>query len=261
MVAGFMVIPIFLAIAFIKEYPSDLGQEPDGGPATETAADSKIQVSTRSNTDHLRTTHEWTPSQAYRTTAFWIIVILSCISQYAWFFFTSQWLPIMRSFYFPPTLAAFTVSTFTIASLPARVVAGFLIDKIKPKFIFMIGFFCTALAYIIALMIRADTIALAFVASVFAALGFGLCYIGFTTTTAQYYGVKAYSKLNGNVLMIESIVSCLAPMITGLLFASFGNYSISFILIIILGVIGFFLSLFLNIPKPPKSLPDSMLRT
>jgi MFS family permease len=248
MVAGLMIIPIIVALIFIKEYPAEIGQEPDGGPIVDNADDAK----SKPGTDHLRTNYDWTPKQALRTPSFWFIAVLACITQYAWFFFTSQWLPIMRSFKFSSTLAAFTISTFTISSMPARIISGFLIDRIKPKFVFILGFSFTAIAYVFALTINGTTMVPAFVSAVCAALGFGLCYIAFATTPAQYFGVKAYSQLNGSIFMMESVVSCLAPSVTSLLFAMFGTYSVSFVLVFAVSVFGVVLSFFLKMPKPPR---------
>jgi sugar phosphate permease len=243
-VAAIMVIPIVIALLFIREYPADIGQEPDGGMDEAKTAEP--------NNDALRTTYEWTPKEAYKTASFWFIVIATCVTQYPFVFFTTQWIRAMRSFDFSPARAAFGVSVFTIMSLPSRLIAGVLLDKIRPKFVFMMGFACTIIAYIISLFVSASSLAAAYTTAAFAALGFGLSYISYQTVTAQFFGIKAYPKLSGIVLMIAAIFTAPASLIASSLFGKFGSFTPAFILNVVIAVVGFVFVLFLKMPKNPR---------
>ncbi|MDR1933237.1 MAG: MFS transporter [Spirochaetales bacterium] len=244
-VACAMVIPIAAALLFVKEFPADIGQVPDGG-------EGKAPEKNRSS-DALRTSYDWTPGQAYKTGVFWIIVIASCITQYPFAFFSTQWIPAMRSFNFDPQYAALGVSVFTIMSFPARLAAGALLDKIRPKFVFIAGFVCTVIAYILALAISPQTFFLAYASATFAAFGFGFSYVSYQTVTVQFYGIKAYPRLNGIVLTIASVVSAPASLVASSLFGSFGSFTPAFVLNIFIGAIGIALLFFLRMPKPPAA--------
>src|ERR1019366_7237250 len=66
-VAGAVVIAGLLAFLFVKESPESLGQSVDGIPEEEQNRPSR--------TDTLATQYPWTASQAYRTSAYWLIAI------------------------------------------------------------------------------------------------------------------------------------------------------------------------------------------
>lgn len=241
-IAGTMVFSVLIAFFLVKESPQSIGQEPDGGVAPK-----KQQAPVNA----LRTHYDWTPRQAYKTPAFWLIVVTACVTQFPFFFFTAHWIPAMTNFSFTPAAGALAMSVFTIMGLPARLIAGYFLDRSQPRYVFVAGFLCYSLAYVAALMITAQTLPLAFLAAVLMAFGFGLSFVSVQTVVAQYFGLKAFPKLNGNALLISAVVSCPAPVLAGYLFGIYGSYAPSFIMNIIAGVIGMVVVLFLKMPKPP----------
>lgn len=242
--AGAMIISITTAFLFIKESPAVLGQEPDGGNSEQSQGSTPI--------NSLRTNYEWTTKQAHKTGAFFLILIAACVTQFPFFFITAHWIPAMRGFGFSPAAAAFLMSVFTIMGLPARLVAGHLLDRIQAKFVFMGGFVCYIIANIFALLITPALLPLAYLATIFMAFGFGMSFVSLQAITVQYFGLKAYPKLNGTNLLVSAIVSCPGPMIAGILFTRFNGYAPSFIMNITICVIGFVVVLFLKIPKSPS---------
>jgi MFS family permease len=71
-VAGIAVVSAIIALLFVKERPEDLGQSVDGIAAEEQETTSVANV--------LVTQLPWTASQAYKTRAYWLIVVggLAC---------------------------------------------------------------------------------------------------------------------------------------------------------------------------------------
>src|SRR5882724_2845774 len=84
-VAAVSALSAIVAFLFVRERPEDLGQMVDGGPAAAPSADSTA-ASARV------TKFPWEPHQAYRTRAYWMILIGAIACQFPFFFFTAHWL-------------------------------------------------------------------------------------------------------------------------------------------------------------------------
>lgn len=241
-VACIMVLSMITAYIFIKEKPEDLGQLPDGGAPKESSVPKGILNNT------LRTSHEWTPKQAYKTLSYWVILIGACVTQFPFFFFTAHWILAMKGIGFSPEIAAISMGIFTVMGVPARLIAGFFMDKISARYVFMIGFLCYIVAYVLAITITSQTLMLAYIVACLTAFGFGMSFIALQTVIANYYGHKAYSRINGNICMISGVISCPAPIIAGKLFDMAQSYTPAFKLNIAIGVIGIVAVVFLKMP-------------
>lgn len=242
-VAGAVIVSMITAYVFVKEQPSDLGQTPDGEVLSEVSKDKGTKGKS------LFTTFEWTPEQAYKTSSYWVILIGACVVQYPFFFFTAHWILAMKGIGFSPAIAAFSMGIFTMMGVPAKLLAGFLMDKIAARYVFILGFLCYIIAFTLAISMTSQTLMIAYLAASFVALGFGISFVAMQTVTAHYYGVKAFPKLNGNIMMLCSIVSCPAPIIAGKIFDQFKTYTPAFKLNIAIVIIGIIVVCFLKMPQ------------
>ncbi|HXJ17246.1 MAG TPA: MFS transporter, partial [Candidatus Polarisedimenticolia bacterium] len=69
-IAAGAVLAGILVLLFVKERPEDVGQDVDGIPKEQSSAESQA-----SGASQLITQYEWTPAEAYRTRAYWMVVI------------------------------------------------------------------------------------------------------------------------------------------------------------------------------------------
>jgi sugar phosphate permease len=126
-VAGFAVISGLLALLFVRERPEDLGQVVDGLPLTE----STPQPPGGRGARELFTTYAWTPAEAYRTKAFWLIAAAGITCQYPLFFFVAHWILHARGAGLAASDAAWTMSAFAIGGIVGRLIGGWLMDTIS----------------------------------------------------------------------------------------------------------------------------------
>lgn len=242
-VAGIALLSGIIAFLFVKERPEDLGQEVDGivdefQPGPSTASESLI------------TRHVWTPSEALRTTSYWMIVIGGVASQFPYFFFVAHGILHIKESGLSAATAAWAMGLFTMGAIVGRQIGGWLVDKIPARYAFISGLCCYFVGSLLALRIHADTLAIAFAAAIFYGAAFGWTFICMNTATAHFFGPAAYPKLNGLNLLIGGLISSPAGFVGGKLFDVYRSYALGFALNMVVVAIGIVALAFAAAPKP-----------
>jgi sugar phosphate permease len=134
-VAGIVIVGAIIAYIFVKERPEDLGQVPDGLPEAATSAQA-------SSTNALATNYAWTPTEAYKTKSFWLVLLGSVACQFPFFFFTAHWILHLRGVGINPADAAWAMGLFTMGGIAGRLIGGWLMDKMPARYAFMLGICC-----------------------------------------------------------------------------------------------------------------------
>src|SRR2546430_4292940 len=134
MVAGISVLSALVAFLFVKERPEDLGQMVDGGPGA--------ALSAKATTATTRVTKfPWEPQQAYRSRAYWMILVGAIACQFPFFFFTAHWLLHLKGVGVRPVDAAFAMGLFTLGAVFGRLIGGRLMGARGGRYAVMLGFF------------------------------------------------------------------------------------------------------------------------
>jgi MFS family permease len=230
-VAGIMILSAIVAVLFVKERPEDLGQTVDGGPGD-------AQANQTAAANSLVTKSVWTPSQVYRTTSYWLIVIGGVACQFPFFFFTAHWLLHLRQHGITAADAALAMGLFTMGGIGGRLLGGWLMDVMRARYAFMSGLFCYFLASFLAIKVDSGGFPVAVAAAMLYGIGFGWTFVCMNTMTAHYYGPAAFPKINGMVLLVTGVVGSPAGIIGGKLFDRFGSYAPAFELNVLVSGIG-----------------------
>lgn len=241
--AGIMIASAVVAFLFVKERPEDLGQTVDGAPP-----DARTNQTPATNA--LATTLPWTPSQAYKTWAYWLIVVGGLACQFPFFFFTAHWILHLRQHGISAADAAWAMGLFTMGGIGGRLIGGWLMDKMPARFAFMSGLCCYFLGSFLAMRVDSSAFTVAIAAAILYGTGFGWTFVCLNTMTAHYYGPVAFPKVNGMVLLLTGIVGSPAGVIGGKLFDRFGSYTAAFELNILVSAIGILALAFAPIPQP-----------
>jgi MFS family permease len=241
-VAAATVVAGFIAFLFVKESPESLGQTVDGIP--------EDQRSQPSRTDALATKHAWTASQAYRTSAYWLIAIGAITATYPFFFFVAHWILRLRGEGISSADAAWAMGLFTMGTLGGRWLGGLLMDLMNSRVAYVIGFSVYFIGSYLAIVVRPETLMLGYIASVLYGLAYGWTFSCTGTVTAHYYGPKAFPKLYGTMTLLTSACASPAGYVGGKIFDLYGSYTRAIELNCVLAVIGIVAISFAAMPKP-----------
>lgn len=252
-VAGIAVIAGFIAYAFVKERPEDLGQLVDGQPEL-------VPSTQTSATSNLSTKYAWTPAEAYKTRSFWMVVIGSIACQFPFFFFTAHWILHLRGVGINPADAAMAMGLFTMGGIAGRLIGGWLMDKMAARYAFMLGICCYFLGSFLAISITASTLMIAFIAAILYGAGFGWTFVCLNTVTGNFYGPAAFPKVNGTVLLLSAIACSPAGIVGGKIFDAFKSYTPAFELNVAICVVGIIALVFATMPQPNSATSGNTLK-
>jgi MFS family permease len=244
-VAGIAVLSAIVAFVFVRERPEDLGQAVDGGPqAVRTVGSSPARV--------LVTTFRWEPEQAYKTLAYWMIVIGGIACQFPFFFFTAHWLLHLKGVGLPAADAAWAMGLFTLGAVFGRLIGGWLMDRMVARYAFMLGLCLYFLGSFLAIQVSPDTLWIAYSAAILYGTAFGWTFICLNTVTGHFYGPAAFPKLNGMVLVLGAVFCSPAGFLGGKLFDIYHSYRLAFELNSLVAAAGIVALFFARMPVPPE---------
>ena len=245
-VAAVSILSAIVAFLLVRERPQDLGQMVDGGPAPGPSA--KAVAASARVTKFL-----WTPQQAYRTQAYWMILIGAIACQFPFFFFTAHWLLHLKGAGVSPADAAFAMGLFTLGAVFGRLIGGWLMDNMEGRYAFMLGLCCYFLGSFLAIRVSPEALWIAYGAAILYGAGFGWTFICFNTVTGHYYGPVAFPKVSGMVLLLAALFCSPAGYAGGKLYDLFHSYKIAFEINSALAAIGIGALFFAQKPEPPEA--------
>jgi MFS family permease len=244
-IAGVAVLAGIIAFLFVKERPEDLGQTMDGAPEEKPAEQGSAHP-----VQQLTTEYAWTPAEAYRTRAYWLIVIGGLAAQFPFFIFTAHWILHLRGAGISSGDAAFAMGLFTVACIAGRLIGGWLMDTMTARYAFMVGLFCYVIGSFAALRVGPNALAIAYAGAILYGLGIGWTFTCMTTCVAHFFGPEAFPKLAGMMLLLTSGGASPAGIIGGKIFDMYGSYARAWELNILVAAIGIIAMAFAFLPRP-----------
>jgi MFS family permease len=241
-VAGTGVIAGLLAFLFVKESPQSLGQSVDGIPAEEQNRPSR--------TDALATNYPWTASQAYRTSAYWLIAVGGIATTFPFFFFVAHWILRLRGAGIASSSAAWAMSLFTIGTIGGHWLGGLLMDVMNSRLVFAIGLSIYFVGSYLAIIVQPDMLTVAYAAAISYGVASGWTLTCVSTITAHYYGPAAFPQLNGVMTLVTSVLAAPAGYIGGKVFDLYGSYTRAFELNCVVAAVGIVAVAFAVMPRP-----------
>jgi len=141
----------------------------------------------------------------------------------------------------------------TTISIPARLVIGFTIDRIKTtnlRFL-VVGSMVLQLAGVMAFLIFRNTFSI-YIWLISSGIGIGPTQSALLSLLARFFGRKSYGAILGLSIAIQVPFGILAPICAGWVYDSTGNYISYIILTAILTAIVGAASFFIFSPKAPS---------
>jgi MFS family permease len=201
--------------------------DPSPDPVTRPVQTAGIDLSVA-----LKSKKLWLLSLSYMMTTFCLMSIMIHIVPYG------------RDLGIPPHRAAGVLATIGAVSMAGRFGSGLLIDLTGSKRIMILSFLLLLLALF--WLTRADTL---WELYAFASI-YGIAHGGFFTAVspivAELFGIRAHGSLFGIVVCFGTTGGALGPVVTGMLFDTFLNYSAAFSTLILMASVAFILMLCLK---------------
>jgi MFS family permease len=223
----------------IRNNPEDIGQLPEQGVSRAHAGIQDLESS------------DFTPKEAFRTSAFWLLGTFSFSMFFPFVFFTTHQIAYLTSLGLSSETAAFTVGLLSGLTILGTAVAGFLSLKFPVRMICIAAATTILISSILALVIKSapgPIMAVAF--SILFGIGFGAGLTSFMGLVPFYFGRAHFSKIFGS-LMFFSILGTTGAPVGGFLFDTTKSYFLP--LMIVVGVATVSLISIVAASKPVKT--------
>jgi MFS family permease len=239
-----------MALVTVRNYPSDMGQYPDGlAPCEDESTGRAINRKSRT----YRTEVDWTVHDAVRTRSLWLLIIGVVFSAFVWQVIVTQGPLHLQDRGFDPGMAAFFYSLAIGLSIVGRFTIAALGDIIEPRYLFAGGIFFILLGGVLFWFVSPAAMWMAYMYPLLAGFGFGLTYICLPTMIGNYWGASAFAGIRGIDSPIELSVQAMIAPIAGFLYDLQGSYLTVLIVSLIAGVVGLVAILMCTPPKPKEA--------
>lgn len=234
----FVVIACAVNLIIIKVFmvnkPEDIGQKQDGYLKSASTADNSGKKASASRV--YRTPVDWEYKDAIKTKTCWMILLGMCGYFCVYIVIMNQGVNLLIDHGIAADTAALYMSVLGIGSLVARIVFGWVGDRIEPRFVWIF----TTLMTIAGAWLLKDcySVGLMYVSAVLVGAGFGGSFILVPSVISNYYGKAAYARIYGLLLPIMNIVTCIAPTVAGAIYDASGSYSVAYVIFCCFGLIG-----------------------
>jgi MFS family permease len=228
-----------IALLFVKNRPSDYDQVPDGVASnTETRAGYISSV--------YRTRERWSIRQATGTVAFWLIGFAAVGESAPSTAAIAHAVPHLRDLGHSSQAAASALGVFAVMSIVGKLVAGYLCDRVEPRYVWSACILMMGSAVLIATHAHADSVMYLFTGM----LGFGsggalTCW---HTTVANYFGATALAAVLGAQMPFSNAMAAASPFLVGVIYDAQHSYTQSFYAI---ATLSFVAALLLFTAAPP----------
>lgn len=233
-----MGIIVFVVLApinlLLRKRPEDIGLLPDGDAApTATSAKPVSNV-----VDPVWANTEWTLKLAMRTARFWWICIGYFSGLYIWYAVQVHQTKFLLDIGFSSSVGVWALGVVSLLGIPGQIYLGHLSDRIGREAVWAIS--CAGFAICFAALV-----ALKFVPSLWlvylmvltqGVLGYGLTSVMGPVVLEIFQG-KHYGSIFGTIMLAALAGGAAGPWATGVLYDSFGDYTIAFVIGIAISVL------------------------
>ena len=196
---------------FIIDKPEDVGLLPDGAQKSVTgdqgAADTSGGLSL---------------GEALRTHVFWLMIIIMACVAFSLNGIFSQLAALVTDRGIDMTTAALVVSTMGASMAVARVVVGYIIDKLFAPKVAIVVFVTVLFGF--GLLIYGDHLALYFIAAILLGFGIGTESDLMVFLTSRYFGMRHFGTIFSWVFIAHMTGTSFGPYLMGRSFDIHGNY-------------------------------------
>ena len=235
-----LILAVSLPFAyFMRERPEHYGMHPDGATPEPVAPGQQARDQDEP---------QWTPGQAMRTRAFWMLALGFTTRNFIW---TGTLTHVIASFNaagVSSQTAAAMVGVMSLVGIIGRFGLGWLGDFMSKRWL-LAGSMVLAGLSLIALMNIGRLWLAGTALAVLGATG-GSTIVLTYVIRADYFGVKTYGAIAGWTQAVTTIGAIIGPLLAGYLYDVTGGYAMSYLMMSMFAFLGAVLYLFATPPKP-----------
>ncbi len=248
-IGGFYMLVTLPIVLLIRDRPERYGLRPDGDPpdAPEEAPSAGQRPRSR-----VQPAPDYTPRQALRTRAFWIIAVAHACSATVFSTMTVHLVPFLTDQGLSLTTAGLAVLLMAIVSGVFQAFGGWLGDRMDKRYVVFGFMIIHGLGTLFLLLV--NNLRLALVYAVFTGVGHGGRGPATTSLRGDYFGRRSFGTIMGLSALPMNIGSIAVPLITGIVFDMTNSYRGPFLALGLLIFAGAALMLFLGPPQPPPAV-------
>ena len=255
------IIPIYFIFAllvpgiFLKNYPHELGQIPDGYDRTKPDNTNAGKAIDTYKSDIFRTTVDFTVKQAFKTRTMWLLMTFNILNWITVGAIMVHGYSFLNDLGIPRTEAGLFIGLISLVMVLGQLFIGFAGLKHDMHKLVLIGCTASIISYI--LMVFADNSrVIVYTYAVFAGIGAGINAMAMMNLIPNYFGVSHFSRISGITTPVGTLIGSVGAPICGQIRDMTGNYFLFWKIAAILMTIGLFCLLFVKPPKHP-SLEDN----
>jgi MFS family permease len=244
---GLLVLAALVPLnLLLKSKPSDLGREPDGGPAR--PAEPRGPRATAQPTEI-----DWTLGRALRTRRFWWLALSYFCALFTWYLVQVHQTKYLIEIGFAPRSAAWALGLVSLVAVPGQVALGHLSDRIRREWVWTIGNggFVVSCAALLVLGSSPTAALLWLMVAAQGALGYGLTSVMGAIPVESFAGRNSGS-IFGTIMLAAILGGAAGPWLAGLLHDLTGSYAAAFWLSIALSTISA-IAVWRGRPRPAAS--------
>ncbi|MFC2011258.1 MFS transporter [Chloroflexota bacterium] len=256
--AGAVFAGIPLLWLFVKQNrPEYYGLLPDGAAVEEEAADTSEMIEKGVKYAAESEEVEFTLRQAMKTRSYWMLLVAWCTGMLVMGGIGIHVIPFLTDLGIDPLMAAGMMAMVQFFTIPSRFVGSLLADhfrKDRLQFLLAATFLLQSLG--LAAIALKQNLTMIYVFLILKGLGGGASTPLRVIIGSRYFGRKAFGTILGSILMVEAPIGFLAPIYTGWIYDTTGNYITAFATFAALSGIATFLMFLVRPPKPPDEVTD-----
>ncbi|MFC2062462.1 MFS transporter [Chloroflexota bacterium] len=178
----------------------------------------------------------WHLNQTIKKPAFWLITLIGATNYYALGTITSHQIAYLKDIGFPAMIAALVFSLLSGMSVIGRIGFGVLALRINLKKLIIASFIIQLSAFVI--LLTTHNISLIYLYAILFGVSCGALIVAFPAYVAEYFGSAHYAQIMGFALPLVLLVEAAGPAISGLIYDTTTQYTIAFVLLIIISSLG-----------------------
>jgi len=222
-------------LLWIKNKPEDLNQFPDG-VHPEDAEDATQMTSPGAASSVYHTAISWSVGDALRSRAAMIIIIAASAFTMVFNMCIAHGVVHLKDRGIDASIAANSVGLMVLASIIGRLSCGTIGSRIEPRLIWCAGLISMALG--IWMLSTASGNWQVYVYALAIGTGFGASYVSVATMIGNYFGPDSFAPIVGILTTITCIVGAISPAMAGIIYDSYGDYSLAFTLLLAVAITG-----------------------